>query len=263
MVHWYPSEYNRSSCTGCFVLGQGQLVCLDRERESVLIAKMSILPNGSSSWCQYVYCPVRVWVSRVWKFVCKCEIESKRERASERRRHGQPPSWSWLKCNCLQLMWCVSLFALFLAGDPVADPVVTSGGVLSVINSYAQSYGPPTSPANSRGFAPANSPGALDMYSSSQDSMGYVQAASPQPSGFPSIAVSMRISLPPWKQSPQLLFISHTLFSIFIAKLIRLFFHTSKTSCLNLPQWTFLFTFTEETLPGRSKVTIFSLTLLF
>ena len=186
-----------------------------------------------------------------------------RERASERRRHGQPPSWSWLKCNCLQLMWCVSLFALFLAGDPVADPVVTSGGVLSVINSYAQSYGPPTSPANSRGFAPANSPGALDMYSSSQDSMGYVQAASPQPSGFPSIAVSMRISLPPWKQSPQLLFISHTLFSIFIAKLIRLFFHTSKTSCLNLPQWTFLFTFTEETLPGRSKVTIFSLTLLF
>jgi len=67
-------------------------------------------------------------------------------------------------------------------------PVVTSGGVLSVINSYAQSYGPPTSPANSRGFAPANSPGALDMYSSSQDSMGYVQAASPQPSGFPSIA---------------------------------------------------------------------------
>jgi RNA-binding protein Musashi len=65
--------------------------------------------------------------------------------------------------------------------------VVTSGGVLSVMNSYAQSYGPPTSPANSRGFPPANSPGALDMYGSSQDAVGYVQAASPQPSGFPSI----------------------------------------------------------------------------
>ncbi len=59
------------------------------------------------------------------------------------------------------------------------------------MNNYAQSYGPPTSPANSRGFPPANSPGALDMYSSSQDSVGYVQAASPQPSGFPSIAVSI------------------------------------------------------------------------
>jgi RNA-binding protein Musashi len=63
--------------------------------------------------------------------------------------------------------------------------VVTSPGVLSVMNSYTgQSYGPPTSPANSRGFAPANSPGALDMYGSSADSVGYVQATSPQPSGF-------------------------------------------------------------------------------
>jgi len=57
------------------------------------------------------------------------------------------------------------------------------------MNSYGhQSYGPPTSPANSRGFPQANSPGALDMYSSAQDSIGYVQATSPQPSGFPSIA---------------------------------------------------------------------------
>jgi len=74
---------------------------------------------------------------------------------------------------------------------PGQYPVMTSGGVLSVMNSYgAQSYGPaPTSPANSRGFPPANSPGALDMYNSSQDGVaGYVQAASPQPSGFPSIA---------------------------------------------------------------------------
>jgi hypothetical protein len=31
----------------------------------------------------------------------------------------------------------------------------------------------------------------LDMYGSSADSLGYVQAASPQPSGFASIAVSI------------------------------------------------------------------------
>jgi len=63
------------------------------------------------------------------------------------------------------------------------------GPSIAVMNNYAQSYGPPTSPANNRGFPPANSPGAMDMYSSSQDSVGYVQAASPQPSGFgPSIA---------------------------------------------------------------------------
>lgn len=59
-----------------------------------------------------------------------------------------------------------------------------------MVNNFPQSYGPPTSPATSRGFAPANSPGALDMYSSSADSLGYVTATSPQPSGFPSIAVS-------------------------------------------------------------------------
>jgi len=55
------------------------------------------------------------------------------------------------------------------------------------MNSYAQSYVPPTSPANSRGFPPANSPGALDMYSTNDSVAGYVQAASPQPSGFPNI----------------------------------------------------------------------------
>ncbi|XP_075540226.1 RNA-binding protein 6 isoform X2 [Dermacentor variabilis] len=37
----------------------------------------------------------------------------------------------------------------------------------------------------------ANSPGPMDMYSSSQDSVSYVQAASPQPSGFPPLTVSM------------------------------------------------------------------------
>ncbi|PNF39612.1 hypothetical protein B7P43_G10003 [Cryptotermes secundus] len=68
----------------------------------------------------------------------------------------------------------------------------------------AQGFGPPASPhaaaaaaaANSRGgFPPANSPGPIDMYSSSAaDSVaGYVQAASPQPSGFPTLAVSVKI----------------------------------------------------------------------
>ncbi|KAI8435180.1 hypothetical protein MSG28_003539 [Choristoneura fumiferana] len=41
------------------------------------------------------------------------------------------------------------------------------------------------------GFPAASSPGpALDVYGSAADSVGYVQAASPQPSGFPAIAVS-------------------------------------------------------------------------
>lgn len=79
----------------------------------------------------------------------------------------------------------------------------------AVMNNYqaaaaaaAQGFGPPASPhaaaaaaaANSRGgFPPANSPGPIDMYSSSAaDSVaGYVQAASPQPSGFPTLAVSV------------------------------------------------------------------------
>ncbi|XP_014676780.1 PREDICTED: RNA-binding protein Musashi homolog Rbp6-like [Priapulus caudatus] len=67
-----------------------------------------------------------------------------------------------------------------------------------VMNSYGhQGFGTPT--ANSRGFPPANSPSPLDIYSSSQDSVGYVQAASPQPS-FP-IAVS-RVGGASWGQGP-------------------------------------------------------------
>ncbi|XP_065155950.1 RNA-binding protein Musashi homolog Rbp6 isoform X3 [Atheta coriaria] len=71
----------------------------------------------------------------------------------------------------------------------------------AVMNNYqaaaaaAQGFGPPASPhtANTRGgFPAANSPGpTIDMYNSSAgDSVGYVQAASPQPSSFPAIAVS-------------------------------------------------------------------------
>ncbi|CAG9799877.1 unnamed protein product [Chironomus riparius] len=74
-----------------------------------------------------------------------------------------------------------------------------SGEVMLVMNNYqaaaAQGYGPPTSPhaTNTRtGFPAANSPGpTIDMYSSNGgDSVSYVQATSPQPSGFPAIAVS-------------------------------------------------------------------------
>uniref|UniRef100_A0A1B6FBZ6 RRM domain-containing protein n=1 Tax=Cuerna arida TaxID=1464854 RepID=A0A1B6FBZ6_9HEMI len=76
---------------------------------------------------------------------------------------------------------------------------------VTVMNNYqaaaaaaAQGYGPPASPHTVTprpGYPPANSPGpgpALDIYSSSgADSVaGYVQAPSPQPPGFPAIAVS-------------------------------------------------------------------------
>ena len=68
--------------------------------------------------------------------------------------------------------------------------------VTAVMNNYPASYGPPTSPANGRAFPPANSPGAIDIYNSSTDPIGYVQAASPQPSGFgPNITVSISFSL--------------------------------------------------------------------
>ncbi|CAG9760807.1 unnamed protein product [Ceutorhynchus assimilis] len=79
----------------------------------------------------------------------------------------------------------------------------------TVMNNYqaaaaAQGFGPPASPhaaaaaaaqGAQRAFPAASSPGpALDMYNSSGagpgDSVGYVQAASPQPSSFPAIAVS-------------------------------------------------------------------------
>uniref|UniRef100_A0A182JI30 Uncharacterized protein n=1 Tax=Anopheles atroparvus TaxID=41427 RepID=A0A182JI30_ANOAO len=81
-------------------------------------------------------------------------------------------------------------------------PLLTQA--LSVMNNYqaaaaaaAQGFGPPASPhttttRTAAGFPNANSPGpTIDMYSSSAaDSVGYVQATSPQPSGFPAIAVS-------------------------------------------------------------------------
>lgn len=83
----------------------------------------------------------------------------------------------------------MSLFPVELNGQQTSPPLLTQA--LSVINNYGpQGFAPPTSPANSRGFPATNSPGPIDLYSSSQDSVGYVQATSPQPSGFPPIAVS-------------------------------------------------------------------------
>ena len=65
---------------------------------------------------------------------------------------------------------------------------------LAVMNSFPQGYGPPTSPATSRGFGPAGSPGPMDVFSAApgDTAVGYVQAASPQPN-FP-VAVN-RVSL--------------------------------------------------------------------
>lgn len=59
----------------------------------------------------------------------------------------------------------------------------------------AQGFGNPASPHSTTTrtpFPPTNSPGpTMDMYSSSgTEGVGYVQATSPQPSGFPAIAVS-------------------------------------------------------------------------
>jgi len=54
----------------------------------------------------------------------------------------------------------------------------------AVINNFPQGYCPPTSPANSRGFPPATSPGSMDIYNSNTESLNFVQATSPQPSGF-------------------------------------------------------------------------------
>ncbi|CAH1403951.1 unnamed protein product [Nezara viridula] len=80
-------------------------------------------------------------------------------------------------------------------------PLLTQA--LSVMNNYqaaaaaaaaAAGFGPPASPHTPRaaGFPGANSPGpALDMYTSTPGPQPeYVQAASPQSSAFPTIAVS-------------------------------------------------------------------------
>ncbi|XP_076331449.1 RNA-binding protein Musashi homolog Rbp6-like isoform X5 [Tachypleus tridentatus] len=78
-------------------------------------------------------------------------------------------------------------FAVELNGHQTSPPLITQA--LSVINNYGpQGFAPPTSPANNRGWPASNSPGPLELYNSSQDNVGYVQATSPQSSGYPHMA---------------------------------------------------------------------------
>lgn len=132
------------------------------------------------------------------------------------------------------------MLRLVVEGSPAASwpaPAVTAAAdaptphqrhfsvSFAVMNNYqaaaaaAQGFGPPASPhaaASTRaGFPAANSPGpTIDMYSSSAaDTVaGYVQAASPQPSGFPAIAVSRA----PLNYSPVSILLSTENFSAFL-----------------------------------------------
>ncbi|XP_067128095.1 RNA-binding protein Musashi homolog Rbp6-like [Centruroides vittatus] len=65
-----------------------------------------------------------------------------------------------------------------LNGQQTSPPLLTQA--LSVISNYGpQGFAPPTSPANNRNFPATNSPGPMEMYSSNQESVGYVQATKP------------------------------------------------------------------------------------
>ncbi|XP_072382071.1 RNA-binding protein Musashi homolog Rbp6 isoform X1 [Diabrotica undecimpunctata] len=76
----------------------------------------------------------------------------------------------------------------------ISFAVMNNYQAAAAAQAQAQGFGPPASPHTTgarAGFPAANSPGpTIDMYNSSADSVGYVQAASPQPSSFPAIAVS-------------------------------------------------------------------------
>ncbi|CAG0914916.1 unnamed protein product [Notodromas monacha] len=80
-----------------------------------------------------------------------------------------------------------------LEGDSVDD--LGLGYVFAVINNYAGGgFGTPGSPAG-RAFPSANSPGpnptTIDIYSTgAPETIGYVQATSPQPASFSAIAVN-------------------------------------------------------------------------
>lgn len=110
------------------------------------------------------------------------------------------------------------------------------------MNNYqaaAAGFGPPASPhaAGGRaGFPAASSPGpALDVYGSAADSVGYVQAASPQPSGFPAIAVSRApLNYTPVSQTTHLQFqVNHSdpPLLICLKELLRLRRHNLKAIC--------------------------------
>ena len=61
---------------------------------------------------------------------------------------------------------------------------MSSDGMLSVMNGYLSSYGAPNSPTRGQTLVPLNGSGALDLYSPNSDALNFVQASSPQPSGF-------------------------------------------------------------------------------
>ncbi|GFT58874.1 RNA-binding protein Musashi homolog Rbp6 [Nephila pilipes] len=70
-------------------------------------------------------------------------------------------------------------------GHPFAPQIPT------VINNYGpQGFATSPSPANNRVFPATNSPGPIDIYTSNQDGVSYVQDPSPQSTGFPPIAVN-------------------------------------------------------------------------
>ncbi|CAL1295868.1 unnamed protein product [Larinioides sclopetarius] len=70
-------------------------------------------------------------------------------------------------------------------GHPFAPQIPT------VINNYGpQGFAASPSPANNRVFPATNSPGPIDIYTSNQDGVSYVQDPSPQSTGFPPIAVN-------------------------------------------------------------------------
>jgi RNA-binding protein Musashi len=74
--------------------------------------------------------------------------------------------------------------------SPLTRDVI--GRPTQLISNYpGAGFAPPVSPSN-RAFQTPNSPGPMDLYGN--DHMGYVQATSPQPSGFPTLAAVSRVS---------------------------------------------------------------------
>ncbi|XP_077509093.1 RNA-binding protein 6 isoform X8 [Amblyomma americanum] len=76
-------------------------------------------------------------------------------------------------------------------GYPFAVMVMAAAACPDAGEDHMELNGQQTSPPLLTQALSANSPGPMDMYSSSQDSVSYVQATSPQPSGFPPLTVSM------------------------------------------------------------------------
>ncbi|CAE1261572.1 MSI [Acanthosepion pharaonis] len=99
-------------------------------------------------------------------------------------------------CLFLYILLCLSILSLISAFSSFPFCLFVYPLFLSLsfmLNNFAPpaSFPSATSPANGRGFPAANSPGPIELYNSGQESLGYVQATSPQPSGFgPSITTN-------------------------------------------------------------------------